>query len=487
MATRQGMPNVIEDVVPHEYFTGALSKRHEHRQCTVEEAYEAYESMNGVRVKRTKQKETTLMRLLCAWVVQHQIGLSINLLLLLTLTHICFPRARRRTRKFLELSHYDTPTGLYTQGWDDLCLVVFWIVLFTGVRAAAMDYILKPFAGWGGVQKKKARVRFAEQAWLLLYYSVFWTLGMYIMYKSDYWFNLREMWTQFPTRTMSGLLKWYYLVQLSFWLQQIVVVNIEERRKDHWQMFTHHIITSALITMSYGYYQTRVGNVILCIMDVVDIVLPAAKMLKYFNYQTACDIAFGVFILTWFVARHVFYLLICWSIYVDVPTEMPYGCFRSTDGVKVSSHGGADVLRHVMQPFIDPDGIVCFNERIRYSFLSLLLALQVITIIWFGMILRVAWNVLKGNGADDSRSDDEGEQEIEDEEEDILDGTNESSRTVQQPLEEEVTVEALHLPRRTSPHVRSYRKGSGRASGISIPGHGDRKELLGRIGCDKPS
>lgn len=97
------------------------------------------------------------------------------------------------------------------------------------------------------------------------------------MYKSNYWFNLREMWTQFPTRTMSGLLKWYYLVQLSFWLQQIVVVNIEDRRKDHWQMFTHHIITSALIIMSYGYYQTKVGNVILCVMDVVDIVLPVSQ------------------------------------------------------------------------------------------------------------------------------------------------------------------------------------------------------------------
>lgn len=326
------------------------------------------------------------------------------------------------------------------------------------------------------------------------------------MYNSDYWFNLREMWTHFPTRTINGVLKWYYLVQLSFWLQQIVVVNIEERRKDHWQMFTHHIITSTLIIMSYGYYQTKVGNVILCVMDVVDIILPvseavlfhragcylhsvlqAAKMLKYFNYQTACDIAFGVFILTWFVARHVFYLLICWSIHVDVPVDMPYGCFRSTDGVKVSSNGGTDILQQVLQPFIDPDGIVCFNERIRYSFLGLLLALQVITLIWFGMIMRVAWNVLKGNSADDSRSEDEGEEEAEDEGVDVLDGTNESSRPVQQPLEEEVTVEALHLPRRTSPQVRAYRKSNGRASGISIPGHSDRKELLGRIGCDKPS
>jgi acyl-CoA-dependent ceramide synthase len=93
------------------------------------------------------------------------------------------------------------------------------------------------------------------------------------MYNSPYWFNLKEMWSQFPTQNLSKNVKWYYLVQFAFWLQQLFVVNIEERRKDHWQMFTHHIFTSALLFTSYGFYQTRVGNVILCIMDVVDILL----------------------------------------------------------------------------------------------------------------------------------------------------------------------------------------------------------------------
>lgn len=72
-------------------------------------------------------------------------------------------------------------------------------------------------------------------------------------------------------------MKGYYLLQFAFWLQQILVINMEERRKDHWQMFTHHIITSALVSMSYSYYQTKVGNVILCLMDVVDIFLAVSR------------------------------------------------------------------------------------------------------------------------------------------------------------------------------------------------------------------
>jgi len=63
------------------------------------------------------------------------------------------------------------------------------------------------------------------------------------------------------------------LAQLGFWLQQLIVINIEERRKDHWQMFTHHIVTSVLIYASYRYGYTRVGNLILVLMDVSDLVL----------------------------------------------------------------------------------------------------------------------------------------------------------------------------------------------------------------------
>jgi acyl-CoA-dependent ceramide synthase len=80
------------------------------------------------------------------------------------------------------------------------------------------------------------------------------------------------MWTNWPTTLVDAKIKWYYLVQFAFWLQQLFVINIEERRKDHWQMYTHHIFTISLVLTSYGHYQTKVGNVILCLMDGVDLI-----------------------------------------------------------------------------------------------------------------------------------------------------------------------------------------------------------------------
>jgi acyl-CoA-dependent ceramide synthase len=76
------------------------------------------------------------------------------------------------------MSYFDSTNGMYSRGWDDMYLVFFWIVVFTGMRAAVMDYVIKPFARWGGISSTKARTRFAEQGWMLLYYIVFWSLGM---------------------------------------------------------------------------------------------------------------------------------------------------------------------------------------------------------------------------------------------------------------------------------------------------------------------
>jgi len=48
-----------------------------------------------------------------------------------------------------------------------------------------MDYVLAPFARSQGISKKKAVTRFSEQAWLMIYYGVFWPLGVVCLLKID--------------------------------------------------------------------------------------------------------------------------------------------------------------------------------------------------------------------------------------------------------------------------------------------------------------
>ncbi|KAF2469485.1 longevity assurance proteins LAG1/LAC1 [Lindgomyces ingoldianus] len=509
MAAKVAPPRSAANGFPH---SNDLNWATETQKIPAQERKAAFPAFNGfvdgshscrtlAVPSKKKVKNESLLGMLCTQICKHQIGISVNLLLLIFLAHICFPRARRRTSKFFHLSYYNPKTGLYGCGNDDVPLVLLWIVIFTGLRAVIMDYVLDPLARLGGIRTRKELVRFKEQAWLIVYCSVFWSLGMYIMYHSEFWLNLSGMWHGWPFREVSGLHKWYYLVQFAFWIQQILVVNIEEKRKDYAQMFTHHIFTCVLLFASYGYLHMRVGTVILCIMDVIDIILPTAKILKYMGYTTACDIAFGVFMAVWVVTRHIFFPFVCWSIYAHTPSAMAPGCYLPDGSVVLASSaeqydalGGNNIFSNILQAYLNREGPICWNPTIRWSFLYLLLALQVILLFWFAMVIKVAYKVITGQGADDDRSDDEDEDldiGVEDEHRPDL-KTSHPLHTVKSapewlPVEQEVGVESLTFVRKASPGVRYKRSSGSRTSGISIPGHGDRKELLGRIGCDKPT
>ena len=200
-------------------------------------------------------------------------------------------------------------------------------------------------------------------------------------------------------------------------------------------------------------------------------------MLKYLKYRMACDITFGLFMIVWVALRHVVYLSICYSILRDVPQQIRFGCYW---GSNANLKGPVDApagYAYLIEPFRDPEGLLCQTSGVTVTFLTMLLSLQVIFIIWFWMILNVAWRVITGSGAEDSRSDNEesDEEEVETAQEETLMEMN--------PLEEEVGVEELSFGARLGNSTRVFKKGSSTSSGVSLP-H-DRKELLGRIGCDK--
>lgn len=191
--------------------------------------------------------------------------------------------------------------------------------------------------------------------------------------------------------------------------------------------------------------------------------------------------------LTWVITRHVFYVMVCKSVWQDIPEVINLGCYRGKEGNMTGPFPPPDYFMHLIEPFRDPEGVVCFNQPIKWGFLTCLLFLEGMMIMWFAMICRVAAKVLRGGEADDVRSDDEDEGE--DEEEQVEDqsvfykelASIESKPLV--PLEEEVGVEAINLKGRSK--SKRYRSGVSSAASVTIPGHSDRKELLGRIGCDK--
>ncbi|RKP36242.1 TLC domain-containing protein [Dimargaris cristalligena] len=285
--------------------------------------------------------------------------------------------------KFTTLS-YQVPESdppVYVHGPDDVYFVAFWVIAFTFIRAFAMEYIFKALARYNRITTPDKTQRFCEQCWSVLYYSASWSLGMYIMYHSDYWLDTRHFWIGYPHKQLSGLFKFYYLSQIGFWIQQIFVLHVEKRRRDYVEMFVHHILTNTLLIASYYTNFVRIGHAVLCIMDVADIFLCSAKAFRYIQMQALCDVLFGLFVIVWFATRHGLFLVIGHSVMTEPEQYNPY--------------------------LWDPDNGIYYTHEVRYMFIGLMGLLQVVLLIWAYFIVKVLYRVLTGNNAHDNRSDSE--------------------------------------------------------------------------------
>lgn len=147
-------------------------------------------------------------------------------------------------------------------------------------------------------------------------------------------------------------------------------------------MMTHHVITVFLLVSSYFTNYTRIGCLIAVMMDWCDILLPIAKMLRYVGLYTLCDMTFAFFLLSWLITRHVLFVIAIKSAWFDSVRLVP-------------ENGWA------------PERGAYFSDFTHKSFVSLLVFLEVLQVVWFWMICRVAWRVLTGQGASDHRSDED--------------------------------------------------------------------------------
>ena len=209
-------------------------------------------------------------------------------------------------------------------------------------------------------------------------------------------------------------------------------------------------------------------------------------MLNYLKYRLACDIMFGVFMVVWVLSRHLGYLAVCYSIFADYLRIVRFGCYTGSNTQLRGPFEPPMSLKYLITPFLNPEGLICQTKLTTTLFVFELLFLQVIMLVWFGMIVKVAWKVVRGRGAEDSRSEDEEEvDEIDREKGASTKGDRNCEYIEVPPLEEEVGVEAINLSGRRSSPAKRYKKSVGTSSGVTLP-H-DKKELLGRIGCDKGS
>ncbi|KAI5205274.1 acyl-CoA-dependent ceramide synthase [Aureobasidium subglaciale] len=284
----------------------------------------------------------------------------------------------------------DTPAGEPTQygkGKADFAFVAFYTIVLSFSREFLMQRMIRPLAIRLGIQRKAKQARFMEQFYTAMYFAIFGPFGLYVMRRSPVWyFNTDAMFEGFPHRSHEAVFKAYYLLQASYWAQQAIVLllMLEKPRKDFKELVLHHVVTLALIWLSYRFHFTYMGIAVYITMDISDFFLATSKVLNYLNSPITGPY-FGLFIAVWFYLRHYLNFYILWATLTTFRTIGPYELNWETQQYK------------------------CWISQI-ITF-SLLFALQAVNMFWFILILRIAWRFVRSSVAKDERSEDEEEEE----------------------------------------------------------------------------
>ncbi|KAL8297587.1 hypothetical protein RB597_007320 [Gaeumannomyces tritici] len=271
----------------------------------------------------------------------------------------------------------------YGKGPWDLALVALYTVLLTFTREFCMQELLRPLARSCGIKSPAKQARFMEQAYTVTYIAFAGPFGMWCMRRTPAWyFNTRGMYESYPHTAVEAPVKFYYLFQAAFWVQQamVMVLGLEKRRKDFKELVVHHIVTIFLIALSYRFHFTHAGIAIYVTHDLSDMVLAMSKSLNYVGspLQIPC---FAVNIATWIYLRHYTNIRILYSILTEFQTVGPFQLDRRAGQYKCR-----------------------ISQVIAFGLLA---ALQILNIFWLFCLFRAAYRILFRGIAKDDRSQDE--------------------------------------------------------------------------------
>ncbi|KAI9049027.1 hypothetical protein LZ554_006875 [Drepanopeziza brunnea f. sp. 'monogermtubi'] len=402
-----------------------------------------------------RRKAKTIFQHWKRYALKHTWVTPLALLLVFLALYAINPTTSNPVHHFIFLSYEiplspNDPPGTLTQygkgGWD-LAFVSFYVIVLSFTREFIMQRILRPLAKRSGLKSRAKQSRFMEQMYTAIYFGFLGPCGLYVMSRTPLWyFNTRAMYEFFPHKTHEALFKFYYLFQAAYWAQQaiVLVLGMEKPRKDFRELVGHHVVSLALIFLSYRFHFTYMGLGVFITHDISDFFLATSKTLNYLDHPLVGPY-FGFFVAAWIYLRHYLNLRILWSEFNEFKTVGPYELNWAAEQYKCAlSHWISTIL---------------------------LASLQGLNLFWLYYILRIAYRFVFVGTADDDRSDND---ENEFQEEERLDAEARERRALKEGTASPAVVLLNGQPRNGA----AEGNGSAASSGVKTLSNGaaNRKE-----------
>ncbi|XP_065648656.1 ceramide synthase 6 [Hydra vulgaris] len=146
-----------------------------------------------------------------------------------------------------------------------------------------------------------------ESCWRAFSYFILFGWGVMVVSESNWFWNNSTWLTDYKYHELTLLMKWYFFLEISFYLSLSVSQFTDTKRKDFYQMLIHHFVTLFLLIGSYITSMYRFAVVIMFIHDASDFWLETAKIAKYAKCDKVCNVCFGIFAIVFVFTRLIYY------------------------------------------------------------------------------------------------------------------------------------------------------------------------------------
>lgn len=182
----------------------------------------------------------------------------------------------------------------YTYGVKDIFLTFFYFLIAIVMHAIIQEYLLDKFNRKMHLSKMK-HSKFNESGQLLIFYLISFLWGAEIIRREGFIPSISKLWEGYPHNEMTFMFKFYFIVQLSYWLHCYPELYFQKTKKDEMSaritLATLHLIFFAV---SYILNFSRIALCLSVMHYLVETVFHASRLLLFAERNKASDYGFTV-------------------------------------------------------------------------------------------------------------------------------------------------------------------------------------------------
>ncbi|XP_040569271.1 translocating chain-associated membrane protein 1-like 1 [Lepeophtheirus salmonis] len=260
-----------------------------------------------------------------------------------------------------------SPSGeviMYTAGLKDACGIFFYLLISIVMHAILQEYVLDKMNRKLHLSRSK-HAKFNESGQLVAFYlvSVVWAVDLIFR---EFPNSIHSIWEGYPHTNMSFSYKFFFLLQLSYWLHTFPDLYFHKvKNEDILSKVSTATIHILLIGAAYVFSFTRVALALLLLQYTVRFIFHAARLVNYSVKMNLSEPLFKVHDLCFVLAR-------LGSITVAVLTFW-YGLALSDDQVLDFSRGNFNTPLLRLCALV----VICLRQAwLMWNFITLQLKLK---------------------------------------------------------------------------------------------------------------